>query len=267
VVGALLVLVIATVAAVLFCARSSVSPLGHWMKQTENKSFMNLVSSLLTTLVVTIQTGLLIDQNHQAAGGKAAPEYYDNVFNSFNFLTLKITLIPLGCFDAALGYFDVLLLQTLGAFGVAAVFALLWRNQRIRCGRGLDPTNQCDELQVAEDQPHDLNDDRRRSTNASGQDPVFKPPPNEMTPPSRFSRAVGCSWFMVRIETMPARRPHFARYGIIFMKLILPVVSVEIAQAFSCYRFNFGGGHHEKYLLADFNVNCNVIILVNMFSF
>ena len=48
----------------------------------------------------------------------------------------------------------------------------------------------------------------------------------------------------------------YARYGVTFVKLVLPVVSLEMAQAFQCKTYDYGHGKSQTYLTSDYTVNC-----------
>lgn len=49
----------------------------------------------------------------------------------------------------------------------------------------------------------------------------------------------------------------YARYGVTFVKLVLPVVSLEIAQAFQCKPYDYGYEHEKWWLTSDYTVDCD----------
>ena len=130
----------------------------------------------------------------------------------------------MGCFDPAFGYFGVLMLQTLGVIGIAMMLMFLWRNIRIRVG--------CGGMNVDEDDDH---------PKADGEPGLFDEPREEISRPRAYiCRAFNCKCFWVTLQDMQTRRHMYARYGVTFVKLVLPVVSLEIAQAFQCKTYDYG---------------------------
>ena len=162
--------------------------------------------------------------------------------------TLKIELLPLGCFDPSFGFFDVLLLQTLGTIGVALLLVWVWRNYRIRggccCGNGVIKSDETDEKGSVAGEVDDNRDHEAQSL----QEQLLSP-----HPPAVHSWSCLCFW--ASIEDMPTRS-EYASYAITFVKLVLPVVSLEIAQAFRCSLYHTGGGNTKEYLVADYAINC-----------
>ena len=159
----------------------------------ERKKTVNLVLSQLTTVAVTIQTGILINENHQAAGGKKPPEVYSNFLKAFRVFSLKVEVLPLECF-LDVDFSAILLFQTLGTLLIIVGCAIAWHK------------------------------------------------------PCQKQNGAG-------IER-PTRRIVFATCGITFIKLILPAVSLVIAQAFRCNVFDYGMEESHQYLESDYSINC-----------
>ena len=59
------------------------------------------------------------------------------------------------------------------------------------------------------------------------------------------------------LEEQKPRRPEYSRFGVTFLKLVLPVVSLEIGLAFHCDQYDVGGGKTKEYLVSDRSVDCN----------
>ena len=169
--------------------------------RARNKVVVNLLFSQLTTLAVTIQTGILINQNHEAAGGQPPPQIYSQFNKLFNVLSLDVNILPLGCLETGVSYWMILLFQTLGTLAVLLCLTVAWSNIWLPCWK-----------------------------QAEGD---------------------GTSLALVR-------RDRFATYGILFVKLVLPAVSLEILQAFACRSYDYGDDEEDKrYLVVDYSVNCS----------
>ena len=214
------------------------------MWSTKNTLFVNLMSSQMTTIAVTIQTGLLINENHEAAGGDAPPPSYQNVMSLFDVLNLKIDLVPMGCFDPAFGYFGVLLLQTLSVLGIALVLTFLWRNIRIRAGCGSRTTTNLGD------------DDGRAKADEPEAELLDEPREDRPRPRAYVCRAFKRPCLWMTVQDMQTRQTMYARYGVTFVKLVLPVVSLEMAQAFQCKTYDYGHEKSQTYLTSDYTVNC-----------
>jgi hypothetical protein len=202
---------------VWWCLRPHIDAFRAWSRR--NKAQLDLLISQLTTIVATIQTGILISENHQAAGGAAPPQTYEKVVKWFDVFTLKLTLMPMDCFAPTFGYFGVLIMQTLGVIGIALILVFLWSNIRIRAG--------CGEANTGDDVYTKLEDHAQEV------------PEKGPWPPAYVFRAFKRAWFWVTVEKQ-TQLPVYARYGVTFMKLVLPVVSYGIAQAFRCHRYDYG---------------------------
>ena len=147
----------------------------------------------------------------------------------------------MGCFDPAFGYFGVLIMQSLGVIGIAMVLMFLWRNIRIRvgCGGGGGGAKDDPDSRVDEHTEELLEEELPR-------------------PPSTYvCRAFKRSCFWVSIQDMEMRCDIYAKYGVMFVKLVLPVVSLEIAQAFQCKTYDYGYGNSKTWLTSDYTVNCH----------
>ena len=200
-----------------WCFRPRIVAFRQWSRK--NKAQLDLLMSQVTTIVVTIQTGILISENHQAAGGAAPPQTYEEVVKWFDVFTLKLTLVPMDCFDRKFGFFGVLIMQTLGVIGIALILMFLWANIRIRAG--------CGEADPGDDVYTKLED---HAQEVPGEGPRH---------PAYVFRACKRTWFWVIVERR-RQLPVYARYGVTFVKLVLPVVSYGIAQAFQCKRYDYG---------------------------
>ena len=53
------------------------------------------------------------------------------------------------------------------------------------------------------------------------------------------------------------RRPEYARWGVVFIKLVLPVVSLEIGLEFHCHSFDYGPSRSRSFLVSDYSVDCD----------
>ena len=107
--AAVVAAIIGLTVGVWFGCQTRIARLRRWMR--ENKRIVSLMSSQLTTFAVTVQTGILINENHEAAGGSDPPPIYSKFLSLFEFMTLKFTLLPLGCINPNFSYFGVLVVQ------------------------------------------------------------------------------------------------------------------------------------------------------------
>ena len=157
----------------------------------ERKKTVNLVLAA-STVAVTIQTGILINENHQAAGGKKPPEVYSNFLKAFRVFSLKVEVLPLECF-LDVDFSAILLFQTLGTLLIIVGCAIAWHKPcQKQNGAGIE----------------------------------------------RPRRHCVCN---VRCN---------------LHKLILPAVSLVIAQAFRCNVFDYGMEESHQYLESDYSINC-----------
>ncbi len=242
-VAATIVVSVGLLGVTIWCGcRRRINNFSRWSKN--NQTFVNLMSSQLTTIIVTVQTGILINANHEAAGGSAPPQTYQKVIGLFDVLSLKIDLVPMGCFDPAFGYFGVLIMQTLGVIGIAMVLMFLWRNIRIRVGCG-----------GMNDDGHAKIDDHSKADDEPG---LIDEPREEIPRPRAYvCRAFKRKCFWVSLQDMQTRRHMYARYGVTFIKLVLPVVSLKIAQAFQCKTYDYGYNKSKTWLTGDYTVDCH----------
>jgi len=98
--------------------------LEEWYEK--NKLFANLRMAQFSTFLITVQTGILINDNQESAGGKHPPMVFEKFQNVLGFLNLNYSLIPVGCFAQSADYFTVLIIQTLLLILIPSLFAGLW---------------------------------------------------------------------------------------------------------------------------------------------
>lgn len=101
----------------------------RWMH--ENRRSLNVLGDTTTVLWVTMQTLVLVVQNHKESGGKDMPPTYDRFLSLFSFVAIDLwgTIPGAGCFYRP-NFFESLLMTTLLCITCAMMAGLIYLVRR-----------------------------------------------------------------------------------------------------------------------------------------